>query len=166
MLFRSPLSEAAALYKEAEARQHWCQFLEQVFGQYAGRVACFEIGNTPNRGRWSGFGARAYLLAWDIAKREAAGITLTLAGPNVSDFEPLYNKIFLGAMQRRGGAPDIHTDNLFVERVLEPEAFDHRVLGRMATNTLRLNLVKKARVLRRIGEQHGVTQTKIGRAHV
>ncbi len=154
-----PINEARQILNDPAAQDRWGNFCRDTFTRYGDQVEIFEIGNTPNRGRWSGFGTRGYLLAWDIAKREAGQRNLQLAGPNVSDFEPLYNKIFLGAMQRRSGAPDIHTDNLFVERVSEPEAFDHRVLGRFATNLLKLNLVKKARVLRRIGEQHEVQQT-------
>lgn len=154
-----PQHEAQRMLGDPTVQERWGRFCREIFNDYGQLVEIFEIGNTPNRGRWSGFGTRGYLHAWDIAKRESAGHQVQLAGPNVSDFEPLYNKIFLAAMQRSEGSPDIHTDNLFVERVREPEAYDHRVLGRLATNVLKLNLVKKARVLRQIGEQHGVRQT-------
>ncbi|MFT5483852.1 MAG: hypothetical protein ACI9GW_002511, partial [Halieaceae bacterium] len=154
-----PIHEARRLSVDIAVEECWRRFCREVFEAYGTKVDIFEIGNTPNRGRWSGFGTRGYVLAWEIAKEEALGHKLKLAGPNVSDFEPLYNKIFLSAMRRAAGPPDIHTDNLFVERVLEPEAYDHRVLGTWATNLLRLNLVKKARVLRKIGEQNGVAET-------
>ncbi len=150
-----PLGEAEELAEDPAAQARWQEFLDSVFQSYGRRVPLFEIGNTPNRGRWSGFSGRTFLVAWDIALQRANLAGVRLAGPNVSDFEPLYNAAFLSFIRRLGRAPDVHTDNLFVERVVEPEAFDHRVLGRAATNLLRLNLVKKARVLEQLGQQRG-----------
>lgn len=150
-----PLAEAEDLAEEPAAQARWQDFLDSVFQAYGQRIPLFEIGNTPNRGRWSGFSGRTFLVAWDIALQRATLAGVRLAGPNVSDFEPLYNAAFLSFIRRLGRAPQVHTDNLFVERVVEPEAFDHRVLGRAATNLLRLNLVKKARVLEHLGRQRG-----------
>ena len=92
-----------------------------------------------------------------IEQVRARGVVL--AGPNVTDFEPPYNYGFLKAMERRGELPDIHTNNLFVERVIRPEAFDHRVAGRWMTQLLKLNLVKKARVLGRLSDSFGIAKT-------
>ncbi|MFT6287161.1 MAG: hypothetical protein ACJA09_001914 [Alcanivorax sp.] len=153
-----PLSEAEALTTEPEAQQRWRQFLDHVFKRYSNRIELFEIGNTPNRGRWSGFSSRTFLVAWDIALERAAAAGVRLAGANVSDFEPLYNAAYLSFIQTLGRSPEVHTDNLFVERVVEPEAFDHRVFGRAATRLLKLNLIKKARVLDVIGKQRGAME--------
>lgn len=150
-----PMAEAALLYDDADAQKRWGKFLSGVFEQYQGRVSWFEIGNTPNRGKWSGFSSRAFLVASYIASERADDFDVRLAGPNVSDFEPLYNATFLGLLRRLGAVPSIHTDNLFVERVIEPEAYDHRVLGRLARNPLKLNLVKKSRLLQAIGKSAG-----------
>ena len=121
-------------------------------------MAHFEIGNTPNRGKWSGLGSRTLLEAWHIAVEEAGGAGVALAGPNVSDFEPLYSGVYLALIERLGAGALAHTNNLFVERVVEPEAMDHRVLGRAATGLLQLNLVKKARLLQRLGQLHGARE--------
>ncbi|MEH6571530.1 MAG: hypothetical protein V7709_20775, partial [Halioglobus sp.] len=75
-----------------------------------------------------------------------------------SDFEPFYNASILAYMGRFGRTPRVHTDNLFVERVIEPEAYDHRVFGRLATHWLKLNLLKKARILQLIGADNGATE--------
>jgi len=153
-----PLTEAEGLAEDPAAQLRWQQFLDEVFQRYGERIELFEIGNTPNRGRWSGFTGRTFLVAWDIALHSAASAGVRVAGPNVSDFEPLYNAAFLSFIRRLGRAPEVHTDNLFVERVIEPEAFDHRVLGRAATALLKLNLVKKARVLAQLGRQRGCSE--------
>ena len=138
------------------AQQRWIDFLNTIAEKYGDKVMCIEIGSTPNRGRWSGFEPADYLIAWRIANEQLKPLGITLAGPNVSDFEPLCSIQLLSEMQLQGNVPDIYTNNLFVERVIEPEAFDHRVLGRAMTNVLKLNLVKKARVLKAIGHDYGV----------
>jgi Lipopolysaccharide kinase (Kdo/WaaP) family len=156
--------DARILFRSSSARRRWKQFLLAVFSQYHDSVRCFEIGSTPNRGRWSGFSFLSYQAAWSVAIDCAntggtGGYDVLLAGANVSDFEPFYNASFLSAMKRLGRAPQVHSDNLFVERVIEPEAYDHRVLGRFATRWLKLNLLKKARILARIGLDHGSSET-------
>lgn len=153
-----PLGEAGLIFDDVEAQQRWADFLHRVFSQYKGRVGCFEIGNTPNRGRWSGFSSPSFVMASYIASQQAQEFDIRLAGPNVSDFEPLYNATYLGLLQRLGATPHTHTDNLFVERVMEPEAYDHRVLGRLAREPLKLNLVKKARILQAMGNAAGCEQ--------
>lgn len=154
-----PLDEAKALYQNGNAQHKWREFLDTVFERYQGKVPLFEIGSTPNRGRWSGFSFLSFQSAWSIAIESAKGLDLRLAGPNVSDFEPLYNASFLRFMKRLGRSPEIHSDNLFVERVVEPEAYDHRVFGNMATSLLKLNLLKKARILAHIGVSNGAQET-------
>ncbi len=155
-----PAEEARKLDDDNDAAaERWRRFVASVFAEYQGKVATFEIGSTPNRGRWSGFGHRGFLKAWQIACQEAAPFHVSLAGPNVSDFEPVFNLAFLAAMKRYSRVPQIHTNNLFVERVIEPEAYDHRALGRWLQKPLALNLIKKARVLDYIGRRFGVDKT-------
>jgi hypothetical protein len=154
-----PREDAARMLTDNQSRERWRHFVRGVFGRYAGKVADFEIGSTPNRRRWSGFRPSGYLRAWQIACEEAAPRAVTLAGPNVQDFEPFYNAVILNAMRRMGHVPRIHTNNLFVERVIEPEARDHRVLGRWATDLLGFDLVKKARLLQGLGKRAGCLKT-------
>ena len=155
--------DARRMDQDSSVQARWATFVEQVIQQYGSRISALEIGNTPNRGRWSGHDAPGYLTTWKIAATVAASVTpnnrLALAGPNISDFEPIYNVGFLRAMHTEHSSPAVQTDNLFVERVVQPEAQDHRVAGRFATRFLKLNLVKKARILVAIGKAQGVTQT-------
>ncbi|MFQ3324548.1 MAG: hypothetical protein ACI90U_002377 [Pseudomonadales bacterium] len=151
--------QAQQMEKSAEACQRWHDFVKNTLAKYHDCIAVLEIGNTPNRGKWSGFEPAGFLQAWKIAAPIAQQYDIKIAGPNVSDFEPLYNILFLKAMKRLHSAPHIHTDNLFVERVIEPEAYDHRAMGRLLTKTLKLNLIKKARIIDQIGRQQGCEQT-------
>jgi len=154
-----PVDDARKILTDRGTQEQWRCFITEVFRRFARQVAVFEIGTTPNRKKWSGFKPRGYLQAWVIACDAAKNHSVALAGPNIQDFEPFYNAAILFAMRRLSRAPDIHTNNLFVERVIEPEAYDHRVLGKWATNLLKLNLIKKARFLRLLGNRVGCQQT-------
>ncbi len=153
-----PREEAQVMHTDSDAQRRFSEFTKTVFQRYHNRVALFEIGNTPNRGKWSGFSSRSFIAAWNLAAIQARDTDVPLAGPNVSDFEPLFNGAYLNLMRKMDAVPEIHTDNLFVERVVEPEARDHRVLGRMFTNLVSLNLIKKARLLAALGESRGCDQ--------
>ena len=95
---------------------------------------------------------------WDIAYRAVRVRGLTLAGPSVTDFEPPFNIGLLALLKGRAQLPDIHTDNLFSERCTEPERFDHKVFGRFLAPLLRVNLVRKARLLAKIARDFGVAR--------
>ncbi len=138
------------------AQQRWHDFVVTVADKYGERLTFVEIGSTPNRGKWSGFEPFDYLTAWDIAHQALTERHITVVGPNVSDFEPLCTIQLLSEMQRKDRRPDINTNNLFVERVVQPEVYDHRALGKIMTKVMKLNLVKKAKVMRHIGQQYGI----------
>ena len=154
-----PMDAARMMLTDTGVQEQWRRFMDGVFSRYAQRVEVFEIGSTPNRKKWTGLTPRRYLQAWKIACDAAENYSVSLAGPNIQDFEPTYNAVLLSAMRRLSRVPEIHTDNLFVERVVEPEAYDHRVLGKWATNLLKLNLVKKARLLQYLGAKAGCKRT-------
>jgi hypothetical protein len=159
LVIKPVLANSRLLRADSRVQDQWRRLIRDLFDRYAGQVAVFEIGSTPNRRRWSGFRPQDYLVAWGIACEAAKDHDVCLAGPNVQDFEPFYNAALLWAMCRMGRVPEIHTNNLFVERVKEPEAYDHRVVGRWAANLLKLNLVKKARILECLGSKAGSSQT-------
>jgi hypothetical protein len=144
---------------QPDGAERWRRFLRDTFARFGAGVEFFEIGSTVNRRRWSGFTLPLYLLAWDIAWAEAQARHLVLAGPNVTDFEPFYNTAFLDELRRRGRLPAIHTNNLFVERATEPEAFDHKILGPKLVPWLKFNTLKKASLLGAIGRWAGVERS-------
>ena len=82
----------AAKNMESPAEQDiWRQFLRDVLEQFGSKVRQIEVGTTINRKRWAGYSMPGFLTAWGIAHHEIRGRNLTLAGPNLSDFEPIYN---------------------------------------------------------------------------
>ncbi len=147
---------AAKAMDEAVAQEAWRHFVATTLDRFGSRVELVEICSTVNRKRWAGYSLSGFLAMWSIAHTEVRARGLTLAGPSVTDFEPPFNVGLLSILRRRGLLPDIHTDNLFSERCTEPERFDHKILGRRLANVIRINLVRKARMLQRIGADAGV----------
>ncbi|MDT8310347.1 MAG: lipopolysaccharide kinase InaA family protein [Methylophaga sp.] len=144
-----PFREAQQM-KNSEAQERWQAFVETVTEQFGHRVYAIEIGTTSNRRHWSGYDTESFFHTWRIAHNIIRKQRIKLAGPNISDFEPLHNIAVLSRLQRELQLPDIHTNNLFSERVTEPERFDHRIFGTKLALKLKVNLVKKARLLQKI----------------
>lgn len=154
-----PTLEAAKNMQNSHEQAGWNAFINAVLGKYGAHIAQIEIGNTINRKRWAGFSFDGFLSAWEIAHAAAKNHGILLLGPNVQDFEPFYNISILKTLRAKNQLPDIHTDNLFAERVSEPERFDHRIFKYRWARAFKYNLVKKARLLQKIGYDFGVTQT-------
>lgn len=149
-------AEAARKMPDAAAGATWQKFVSATLDAWGKRLAMVEACSTINRRRWAGYTPDGFFAAWDIAWQEVRQRGLLLAGPSITDFEPPWSIGILAGLQARGRLPDIHTDNLFAERATEPERDDPKVLGPRLSGLLRMNLVKKARLLQRIGADFGV----------
>jgi len=143
---------------EQSTRDEWRVFVASVLKRFGSSIVAVEAGSTINRRRWAGYDPKGFFAAWEIVWQEARRYGVRLAGPSITDFEPLYNVAVLSRLRDLGQLPDIHTNNLFSERVTEPERFDHRVLGVRLAPRLKINLVKKARLLKKITRKFGVAE--------
>ncbi|HEY0907704.1 MAG TPA: lipopolysaccharide kinase InaA family protein [Methylophilus sp.] len=150
-----PFAMASQMLEPA-VQARWQQFVTTFLQDDAAGIASLEIGNTLNRKRWAGYQWPGFMQAWQIAYGLARQAGVTIAGPNIQDFEPLYNISALKALRAVQQLPDLHSNNLFVERVIEPEQSDHRIFQYRWTRALKFNLIKKARLLQKIGADAGV----------
>jgi tRNA A-37 threonylcarbamoyl transferase component Bud32 len=150
-----PFANARNMGNAAE-QTLWKTFLHEVLDRFGSKIMRLEIGTTINRKRWAGYHMNGFLQAWDIAHKASRQRGITLAGPNITDFEPVYNIGILSMLKARNQLPDIHTDNLFSERVSEPERFDHRIFKYRWATWFKYNLVKKARLLKKISADFGI----------
>lgn len=148
--------EDAKNMRSSQSQAGWKQFIEELCQAYAGSIAALEIGNTVNRKKWAGYDMPGFMAAWQIAYDLARQYQVTVIGPNIQDFEPLYNISLLDTLGAERRLPDVHSNNLFVERVVEPEMADFRILKHKWTRILNFNLIKKAKLLQKIGEDMGV----------
>jgi tRNA A-37 threonylcarbamoyl transferase component Bud32 len=139
-----------------DAQDEWREFVSSTLGRFGDRIESVEIGSTVNRKSWAGYTLDGFLAMWGIAHAAVREKGIRLAGPNVTDFEPTYNIGILSILKSRGQLPDIHTNNLFVERCTEPERDDHKILGRRFAALGGFRLLKKSYLLRDIGANFGV----------
>ncbi len=148
--------DAASRMPDPAAGEEWRRFLVETLDRYGERIEMVEVCSTLNRKRWAGYTLQGFLAAWDVAYREVRQHGVVLAGPSITDFEPPWTAGILALLAERGQLPDIHTDNLFAERATEPERWDQKILGPRLAGALRFNLIKKARLLARLGQDAGV----------
>lgn len=134
----------------------WQLFVNDVLDRFGAHLIRVEVGTTINRKRWAGYTVNGFLSAWDVAFKAAKQRNILLAGVNVTDFEPIYNVGILALLKAKNQLPDVHTNNLFSERVSEPERFDHRVFKYRWATILKFNLIKKARLLKKITTDFGI----------
>lgn len=150
-----PFNSAKNMENAAE-QENWQTFLAQVLERFGAHIRRIEIGATVNRKRWAGYSLNGFLRAWAIAYAAVKQRYIELAGPNVTDFEPIYNIGLLSLLKAKNQLPDVHSNNLFSERVSEPERFDHRVFKYRWATRLKFNLIKKARLLGKITSDFGI----------
>ena len=150
-----PLPEAMQM-REAAVQRRWQQFVANTLDTWGQQVEIIEVGSTINRRRWAGYCLKGFLACWRTAYVEASKRGLRISGPNISDFEPLYTIALLDLLKDMGQVPQFYTDNLFVERVTQPEVYDHRIFGALLAPVVRYNLVRKARQLEKISSKRGV----------
>ncbi len=150
-----PLEEAKRM-KHIETQLRWRQFVADTLDDWGAQVEIIEIGSTVNRRRWAGYTLPGFTACWTIAFLEAKQRNLRISGPNISDFEPLYTIALLDLLYDSQQLPQYYTNNLFVERVIQPEVYDHRIYGVLLAPLVRYNLIRKARQLKQIAERKGI----------
>ena len=147
---------AASNMQSATEQVIWRQFLVAVLDAFGQVIKHIEIGTTINRKRWAGYTFDGFLRTWEIAHSAIKARGISLVGPNIQDFEPLYNISLLKTFKQNNQLPDIQSNNLFSERVSEPERFDHRVFKYRWATIFKYNLIKKTRILLKVGQDFGV----------
>ena len=150
--------EAAQNMQNVDAQHTWQVFLDEVLNRFGGRIHYVEVGTTLNRKNWAGYNTQGFYAAWQIVHASCQAHQVKLAGPNVQDFEPFYNVSLLNNLAKKNQLPNLHSNNLFTERTVEPERFDIRVFKYQWTRFFKINLIKKARLLQKIGVDFGASQ--------
>jgi len=158
-LMQAP-EKAYLLDTDSIIQTEWADFIQDCLSTFQHEfLEAIEIAATPNRRKWSGYWYNQYFKAWEIAYPLVRELDKKLIGPTVSDFEPLYDLIFLNGLKEIGALPQIHGVNLFCERTKTPEAYDERVMGKMLAKSLKLNLIKKANIFAHISQRFKIKET-------
>jgi len=151
-----PPLETASRFTEQIIQDEWRNFMLGCLDCFAGMFEAVEIGSTINRARWSGLDLAGFLAMWEVGHAVCRSRGILLVGPNVTDFEPQYNAGVLGMLAHRKMLPAIHSNNLFAERSMEPEAADHKIMGVALRNLHGYDLRKKIALLARISRRYGI----------
>ena len=152
-----PLAQAKQM-PNSEANEAWKCFVSDTLVSFAEMIEAVEIGTTINRVKWSGYKLHGFLAAWETAYPLVKASGLSLIGPNVTDFEPQYNAGILGILKRRQCLPDIHSNNMFAERAIQPEAIDRKILGEWLKRFHGYDHIKKLRLVASIARRNGVSR--------
>ena len=151
-----PLQQAKQM-PGADAVDAWSGFVKTSLNTFADYIEAVEIGTTINRAKWAGYRLPSFIAAWQAAYPLVKQSGFPLVGPNVTDFEPQYNAGVLGMLERRKCLPDIHSNNMFAERAIEPEALDRKILGESFKHLHGYDLIRKLRLVASIAGRNGVT---------
>ena len=151
-----PLQQAKQM-PAADAVDAWSGFVKTSLNTFADYIEAVEIGTTINRAKWAGYRLPSFIAAWQAAYPLVKQSGFPLVGPNVTDFEPQYNAGVLGMLTRRKCLPDIHSNNMFAERAIEPEALDRKILGESFKHLHGYDLIRKLRLVASIAGRNGVT---------
>ncbi len=151
-----PLQQAKQM-PGADAVDAWSGFVKTSLNTFADFIEAVEIGTTINRAKWAGYRLPSFIAAWQAVYPLVKQSGFPLVGPNVTDFEPQYNAGVLGMLERRKCLPDIHSNNMFAERAIEPEALDRKILGESFKRLHGYDLIKKLRLVASIALRNGVS---------
>jgi hypothetical protein len=141
---------------EKEIQDKWRKFLEDVMSRFSSDIKNYEIGSVPNRKKWSGYTIPDYITSLKIASEAAKKYGVNIFAPNIQDFEPFWQVAIFEAIKDKGINIQGSTDNLFVDRAGQPEAFDEHVLGRWLKGMAGMDLINKSRFLDLISERYGI----------
>ena len=152
-----PLAQAKQM-PNSDANEAWKCFVSDTLASFCEKIEAVEIGTTINRAKWAGYTLSGFILAWETAYPLVKTSGLPLVGPNVTDFEPQYNAGILGMLKRRQCLPDIHSNNMFAERAIEPEAIDRKIPGEWLKRFHGYDHIKKLRLIASIARRNGVSR--------
>jgi hypothetical protein len=152
-----PLTQAKQM-PNLEANEAWKCFVSDSLASFSGMIEAVEVGTTVNRAKWAGYTLNGFISAWETAYPLVKASGLTLIGPNVTDFEPQYNAGILGMLKRRQCLPDIHSNNMFAERAIQPEAIDRKILGDWLKRLHGYDHIKKLLLVASIARRNGVSR--------
>jgi hypothetical protein len=148
--------EHAGRMSEKDVQDEWRKFLEDIMSRFSPRIKNYEIGAVPNRKKWSGYTIPDYITALKIASEAANKYQANIFAPNIQDFEPFWQVAIFEAIKDEGINIQGSTDNLFVDRAIQPEFYDEHVLGSYFKNSAKMDLINKSRFLDSVSEKYGI----------
>jgi len=134
----------------------WKNFITKFFNEFRHIPFDIEIGSTINRKSWTNLPYKSFFRIWSVAYHIVKLNNRRIIGPNITDFEPHVNFGILAKLKNKHQLTDAQSNNLFAERTIEPEPFDHRVLSRFFSKILKIDLYKKSSIYKFISNNYEI----------
>lgn len=134
----------------------WKNFIHKFFDEFKDIPFLVEIGSTINRPSWTKLSFKGFFMMWSITYSLCRINERFIIGPNITDFEPFVNFGIYKYLQSKHQLPDELSNNLFMERTIEPEPYDSRIFLRNYPNIFKFDIYKKISLYKAIAKQFNI----------
>ena len=134
----------------------WKNFINKFFNDFKEISFAVEIGSTINRPSWTKLSFKSFFMIWTTTYSMCRIHKRTIIGPNITDFEPFINFGVYKSLQSKHQLPDEISNNLFMERTIEPEPFDHRIFLRKYPKLFKFDIYKKSALYKVIADHFNI----------
>ena len=134
----------------------WKNFINKFFNDFKEIPFAVEIGSTINRASWTKLSFKSFYIIWASTYSECRIHKRTIIGPNITDFEPFINFGIYKNLQSKHQLPDAVSNNLFMERTIEPEPYDHRIFLRKFPKLFKFDIYKKVALYKVIADHFSI----------
>jgi hypothetical protein len=134
----------------------WKNFINKFFNDFKEISFAVEIGSTINRPSWTKLSFKSFFMIWAATYSVCRIHKRSIIGPNITDFEPFINFGIYKSLQSKHQLPDEISNNLFMERTIEPEPYDRRIFLRKYPKLFKFDIYKKSALYKVIAEHFNI----------
>jgi hypothetical protein len=134
----------------------WKNFINKFFNDFKEIPFAVEIGSTINRPSWTKLSFKSFFMIWAATYSVCRIHKRSIIGPNITDFEPFINFGIYKSLQSKHQLPDEISNNLFMERTIEPEPYDRRIFLRKYPKLFKFDIYKKSALYKVIAEYFNI----------
>jgi hypothetical protein len=134
----------------------WKNFINKFFNDFKEIPFVVEIGSTINRPSWTKLTFKSFFMIWAATYSVCRIHKRSIIGPNINDFEPFINFGIYKSLQSKHQLPDEISNNLFMERTIEPEPYDRRIFIRKYPKLFKFDIYKKSALYKVIAEHFNI----------
>ncbi len=134
----------------------WKNFINKFFNDFKEIPFAVEIGSTINRPSWTKLSFKSIFMIWASTYSMCRIHKRSIIGPNITDFEPFINFGIYRYLQSKHQLPDEISNNLFMERTIQPEPYDRRIFLRKYPMLFKFDIYKKSALYKLIANHFNV----------
>ncbi len=152
----SPPPKDAGDISSEHGMMAWKNFINKFFNDFKEIPFAVEIGSTINRPSWTKLSFKSFFMIWASTYSMCRIHKRSIIGPNVTDFEPFINFGIYRYLQSKHQLPDEISNNLFMERTIQPEPYDRRIFLRKYPMLFKFDIYKKSALYKLIANHFNI----------